>query len=150
MKQILEAWRQYSKGVTRLYHYSEYDSDDLVLDPEYFISGRNPFSKRDFATSGFPRTFFYTDLGNVEKQIASQKHLYYVDVPTDKIYNIEQDPESLREKSKGPYGLSLNFDELFQNIVSSGYLGAYYTIQVGSTGVVVWFEPIRVNKTEIR
>jgi len=149
MKLLLENWRKYKGGSMRLFHYSNFDGEEYVLDPEYFLTKRNPYSKRDYATSAYPRVFFYTDLDNVEQQIAAGRNLFYVDVNPEQIYDIMQDPGDLRSKSRGPYGLSLNFDELFQNIVDNGYHGAYYTIEGGQTEVVVWFDPISVQKTEV-
>jgi len=56
------------------------------------------------------------------------------------------DPDELKKLSSGPYGIGLNYDKLFQNIVTNGYIGAYYTI--GNMNVVVLFEPINVTKVE--
>jgi hypothetical protein len=149
MKLIFESWRKYSNGDARLYHYSSFDGEGFTLDPQYFLSKRNPYSKRDYAVSAYPRVFFYSDLDNVEEQVASGRNLFYTDVSSESVYDIMQDPEGLKSKSRGPYGLSLNFDELFQNIVDKGYDGAYYTIEDGKTGVVVWFKPIQVQKMEL-
>jgi len=149
MKLLLENWRKYTDGGMKLYHYSKFDGDSYTLDPQYFLTKRNPYSKRDYATSAYPRIFFYTDLDNVEQQVAGGRNLFYTEVKPEKIYDIMQDPDGLKSKSRGPYGLSLNFDELFQNIVDNGYAGAYYTIENGQTGVVVWFDPIVVQKMEV-
>ena len=148
MKQIIESWRGFAGATTKLYHYSELDDNSSVLDPQHFLTHRNPYTRRDYATSGFPRIFFYTDLDNVEEQIASGRNLYYAEVPTQQIYDIIADPDNLKDMSKGPYGLSLIFDKLFQNIVDQGYKGAYYNIG-NDAGVVVWFEPISVTKMEV-
>jgi hypothetical protein len=148
MKRILENWRQYAGDTSRIYHYSDADEDSIVLDPQRFLTHRNPYTKREYATSAYPRSFFYTDLSTAEKQIASGRKLYYADVPSQQIYDIVGDPERLKEKSKGPYGLALNFDELFQNIIGRGYKGASYNIGA-ETGVVVWLEPIKVTRMEI-
>jgi len=147
MRKILENWRQYADTTSRLYHYSEIDDSSIVLNPKHFLTHRNPYTKRDYATSDSPRIFFYTDLDNVEEQIASGRNLYYVDVSSQQVYDIIGDPDQLKEKSKGPYGLALNYDELFKNIIDQGYQGAYYKIGSG-TGVVVWFEPIEVTAME--
>lgn len=148
MKQILENWRQYAEGTSRLYHYSDADEASVVLNPQHFLTQRNPYTKRDYATSGQPRSFFYTDLEKVEEQVASGRNLYYVDVPSQQIYDIMTDPDRLKEKSKGPYGLALNFDELFQNIVDHGYKGANYSIGAG-INVVVWFEHVEITRMEV-
>ena len=148
MKQIIEGWRGFTNVATRLYHYSDLDEASTVLDPQRFLTHRNPYTRRDYATSGFPRIFFYTDLDNVERQIASGRNLYYAEVASQQIYDITADPDNLKDMSKGPYGLMLNFDELFQNIVDQGYKGAYYNIG-NDADVVVWFEPISVIRMEI-
>jgi len=148
MKQIIEGWRGFTNVASRLYHYSDLDVNSTVLDPQRFLTHRNPYTKRDYATSGFPRIFFYTDLDNVEEQIASGRNLYYAEVPSQQIYDITTDPDNLKDISKGPYGLTLIFDKLFQNIVDQGYKGAYYNIG-RDADVVVWFEPISVTKMEV-
>jgi len=149
MKLIFENWRKYNNAVATIYHYSRFDGNELTLDPQHFLTNRNPYSKRDYAVSAYPRIFFYTDLENVEEQVAAGRNVFRAEVNLESVYDIGQDTEGLKSKSKGPYGLSLNFDELFQNIVDKGYTGAYYTIENAQTGVVVWFEPIRVQKMEV-
>ena len=149
MKLIFENWRKYNDGPARLYHYSRLDDETQTLDPQYFLTNRNPYSKRDYAVSGYPRIFFYTDLDSVEEQVAAGRNLFYAEVNSKEIYDINQDAEDLKSTSRGPYGTTLNFDELFQNIVGRGYNGAYYTIEGGKTGIVVWFRPIEVQKMEV-
>jgi len=146
MRTILENWRKYTSGEVPLYHFSTADARSLILDPEYFLTKRNMYSRNDFKVSAYPRVFFYTDLDNTEEQVSSGATLYSATVSGDQIYDILEDPEDLRSVSRGPYGLALNYDELFQNIVDQGYNGAYYTISGGKIGVVVWFEPIEVFK----
>ena len=147
MKLLLENWRKYIDGNSiRLYHYSRFDKESVVLDPQYFLSHRNPYSKRDYAVSAYPRVFFYTDPENIEQQVSAGRNLFYVDVDSSAVYDINRDSEGLKDISKGPYGFTLNFDELFENIVDKGYSGAYYTIENGRIGVVVWFRPIEVKK----
>ena len=76
--------------------------------------------------------------------------MFSTNVPAEKIYDILEDPKELKNMSQGPYGLALNYDELFQNIIDHGYTGAYYTIGAGQIGIVVWFEPIKVTKMELK
>ena len=146
MQNLFENWRAYTTDEFRLYHFSKADEQKLTLDPAYFLTHRQSYSRKDYQMSSYPRTFFYVDLSDAEVIVSSSKKLYYVDVPADKIYDMMSDPDELKKTSKGPYGIGMDYDKLFQNIVTNGYIGAYYTI--GNMNVVVLFEPIDVTKVE--
>jgi hypothetical protein len=146
MENLFENWRAYTTDDFRLYHFSRAKEQEITLDPAYFLTHRQSYSRKDYQMSSYPRTFFYVDLNDAEAIVSSSKELYYADVPADKIYDMMSDPDEIKKISAGPYGHGLDYDKLFQNIVESGYIGAYYTI--GDMNVVVLFEPIEVTKVE--
>ena len=75
MKLLIENFKNYIQesnlsdfdngGMINLYHYTHRRNvegkDSLVLDPQYFVTSRGAYSKREWETSRYPRTFFYTD-----------------------------------------------------------------------------------------
>jgi hypothetical protein len=146
MKKLFENWRHYASDTVRLYHFSSADEPVLMLDPKYFLTHRQGYSRRDYQMSGYPRTFFYVDLNDAERLVSSTKKLYHVDVPSQKIYDMMEDSGDLKSMSKGPYDIGLDYDKLFQNIVDNGYIGAYY--KTNAMEVVVLFEPIEVAMSE--
>ena len=146
MKKLFENWRHYASDTVRLYHFSSTDAPVLILDPKYFLTHRQSYSRKDYQTSAYPRTFFYVDLNDAEKLVSSTKKLYHVDVPSQKIYDMMEDSDELKSNSKGPYDIGLDYDKLFQNIVDNGHIGAYY--KINAMEVVVLFEPIEVAMSE--
>ena len=177
MKKILEKWKKYllneslkSSGAMKLYHFSSAKEDQIVLDPEYFISKRGAYSRNDYRVSAYPRVFFYVDPEEAENIVKSQhRNLFVASVDASDIYNLMEDPEGLLSKSKKASGQtrpdytkifkSLMLEDLppenpeyakyFKPIREEGakkYRGVYYTIHGGDTQVVVWFEKVTANK----
>ena len=146
MKKLFENWRHYASDTVRLYHFSSANEPTLVLDPKYFLTNRQSYSRSEYQASAYPRIFFYVDLNDAEKLVSSTKKLYHVDVPSQKIYDMMEDSDDLKSMSKGPYDIGLDYDKLFQNIVDNGHIGAYY--KTNAMEVVVLFEPIEVAMSE--
>ena len=176
MKDLLRSWKKYLiqedlghynvGGKMRLYHYAKEDEDSLTLDPEYFLSNRSAFTRNDFGTSGLPRVFFYTNIDHAEAMVKSGRTLYSTFVSTNKIYDLDKDPEGLLKKSRGYADIprSADYDRVLRSIAGKPkvykyggefknlrepdkkpYTGAYYEFE-GGMHVVVWFEPIEVYK----
>ena len=149
-----EQWKEFLKegelssyltdGAVKLYHYSGADKPELTLDPEYFLSHRNSFSKREYERSQVPRTFFYVNLDESEK-ILKHKNLYETRVSGEKIYNLYKDPDGVLESSKQPGAFFVDYNKVF-NTIKENYEGAYY--KTPNFDVVAWFNPIKVQRSE--
>ena len=156
MKLLIENFKKYiseeslgdfsDEGMVNLYHYTNPRNadgkDSLVLDPQYFVTSRGAYSKREWETSRYPRTFFYTDYDNKEPIVDGA--LLSTSVPTNEIYDLKNDPEGYVEKHRHPtYGLRKQMEwETMMKDIHSSYRGIYYSI--GKPNVVAWFNPIEV------
>jgi hypothetical protein len=132
-------------GQVTLYHYSRVDADTVILDPKYFLSNRNSFSRREYEKSQVPRTFFYVDTTHAERIVSSGNALYTTTVPSSEIYNLKKDPEGILEASKQPGAYFIDFNKVL-NTIKEKYKGVFY--DTGGFDVVAWFESIEVNKGE--
>ena len=156
MKLLIENFKKYiseeslgdfsDEGIVNLYHYTNprnaEGKDSLVLDPQYFVTSRGAYSKREWETSRYPRTFFYTDYENKEPIVNGA--LLSTSVPTNEIYDLKKDPEGYMEKHRHPtYGMRKQMEwEWMMEDIHSSYKGIYYSI--GKPNVVAWFNPIEV------
>jgi hypothetical protein len=129
-------------GAVSLYHYSSTDADELVLDPNYFLSHRNSFSRREYERSQVPRTFFYVNLDESETILKHQK-LYETKVAGEKIYNLYKDPEKILKASRQPGAYFVDYNKAF-NTIKENYEGVYY--KTPGFDVVAWFKPIKVQR----
>ncbi len=85
---------------------------------------------REYETSTVPRTFWYVDLDQRERQVSSGRHLYYTTVPASDIYDFRNDPEGHKEMHRHPvYGLrkGVEWNEMLEHIRES-YAGIYYSL----------------------
>ncbi len=173
MKHLFESWRSFLltealgdydvNGMTRLYHYSKSEDDRLTLDPEYFLQHRHSYSRRDYEASDLARVFFYTNLDHAERMVKEGSSLFTVFVPTSQIYDLVQDPLGLIKKSIVPGRVTPDVDAVLRSLAGtprqskygpppelliepgqSDYRGAFY--RTGNMDIVVWFEPIEVEK----
>ena len=156
MKLLIENFKKYiseeslgdfsDEGMVNLYHYTNprnvEGKDSVILDPQYFVNSRGAYSKREWETSRYPRTFFYTDYENKEPIVNGA--LVSTSVPTNEIYDLKNDPEGYVEKHRHPtYGLRKQMEwETMMKDIHSSYKGIYYSI--GKPNVVAWFNPIEV------
>ena len=156
MKLLIENFKKYiseeslgdfsDEGMVNLYHYTNPRNvegrDSIILDPQYFVNSRGAYSKREWETSRYPRTFFYTDYENKEPIVNGA--LLSTSVPTNEIYDLKNDPEGYVEKHRHPtYGLRKQMEwETMMKDIHSSYKGIYYSI--GKPNVVAWFNPIEV------
>ena len=162
MKKLFENFKKFlteaaladynNNGTMTLYHYAKSKDNVLILDPKYFLSGRNTFTRNDFQASGLPRVFFYVNLDHAEDIVKQSRTLYTAVVNVDKVYDITKDPAGLKKEARNwptnIYGepiktapSSLNMDLLLRGIAEN-YSGAFY--ETNGMDVVVWFEPIEV------
>ncbi len=173
MKYLFENWRSFLltealsdyevNGAIRLYHYSKSSEQKLTLDPDYFLQHRHSYSRRDYEASDLPRVFFYTNLDHAERMVKEGSSLFSVFVPTNQIYDLAQDPLGLIKKSVVPGRVTPDVDAILRSLAGvprqskygappklliepgeSQYRGAFY--RTGNMDIVVWFEPIEVEK----
>jgi len=152
-KSVFTKWKNYLKegllatyennGMLVLYHYSNLKAEKIELDPDYFLSHRSTFSRREYEISQVPRTFFYVDLDQAEKIVKSNRTLYGVKVPLKQIYNLHLDPDNIKEQSipKGAY--FVDYNKVLETI-KENYNGVFYKLP--TMDVVAWFRPIIVQK----
>ena len=133
-------------GKTTLYHYAPVKAGEIEINPAEF--GKQRYSRREKERSTYPRSFFYVSLDQAESEVKSGKHLFTLDIPTDKLYSIKEDPNGLINSIRHPtYGFrnDIEWTELFETI-HEDYLGAYYSTP--TMDLVVLFEPVTANKME--
>jgi hypothetical protein len=172
MKKLFEDWRQvvseqtegtkglssfyglYQPGMVRLFHFTSAgrNSDSLVIDPNKF--GKNYYTRRDVNASGFPRSYFYTDVSHTEVGLVTggNESLFYVDVDQDKLYDCQGDPDKLAKKHKHETYARLEWDNLFRDVKENfNYTGMYYHLGYEPDGipVVMCFEPLEATKTTV-
>jgi len=119
-------------GSLTLYHYAPVDQEEIVVDPKYFAdtAKRSSFSMREYETSSVPRTFWYVDLEQRERQVSSGRHLYQATIPGNRIYDFRNDPEGHKEMHRhAVYGLrkGMEWDEMLEHIRES-YDGIFYSL----------------------
>ena len=166
MKDFLKSWKSYLiqenleqygvSGQLELYHFSRGQNDSIVLDPKYFLSDRNTFTRNDFQASNLPRVFFYINLDHAENIVKQSRTLYTTVVDANRVYDITKDPGGLKKEFRHwPTNIdgvpnktapaALDVDSLLKNIAES-YSGAFY--ETGGMDIVVWFEPIEVYRVK--
>ena len=131
-------------GKMTLYHYAQPDKDSLVLDPKF---KRGSHSTREYEVADTPRVFFYVDTDHRERFFLNRK-LYKVDVPTNRVYDLGEDPEDFIGQVRHPvYGLrkGMEWNTLLETIREK-YDGVFY--DTGRLHIVVWFRPIEVTRAE--
>ena len=114
MKKIMENFKEFlteekarkdlydQGGTMTLYHYAVPDMQSLVLDPKY---KRGSYSTREYEVANTPRVFFYVD-PNHQESFFTERKLYKVDVPTNRVYDLGEDPEDFIGQIRHPvYGL---------------------------------------------
>jgi hypothetical protein len=137
-----------SGGELILYHYAPVDAEQIIVDPKYFSdrAKRSSFSMREYETSTVPRTFWYVDLDQRERQVSSGRYLYSASVPIGEIYDFRNDPEGHREMHRHPvYGLRKGeeWNEMLEHIRES-YAGIYYSLS--NFDVVSLFIPYEATR----
>ena len=136
-------FREFVDNKIEIYHFSDIDQDEMVVDPKYF--GQNYFTKNDTKIP-IPRSFFYTNPQDSEV-FFKNKPLYKAVIDKDKIYDLSEDKLEYREKNRNN-GV-LDFFELLKNI-SKDYIGVSYRIHSGTMTVVSLFVPILAHRVRER
>jgi len=136
------------KGKVLLYHYAPVEESEIEIDPAHF--GKQRYSRREKEKSTYPRSFFYVSLDQAEGEVKSGKHLFTLEIPTNMLYSIKNDPDGLIDSIRHPtYGFrnDMEWTKLFKTIhQEKGYKGAYYSTP--RMDLVVLFEPVKAQKME--
>jgi hypothetical protein len=135
------------KGRVTLYHYAPVDIGKIEVDPHLF--GKQRYSRREKERSTYPRSFFYVSLDQAESEVKTGKFLFTLEIPTNMLYSIKDDPEGYMKSIRHPiYGFrnDIEWTELFKTIHDEGYKGAYYSTP--NMDLVVLFEPVKADKME--
>lgn len=130
-------------GKVTLFHYTNYlGGENEILDPVEGLKRMQTYSKREYATSNVPRTFFYLDPTEKEHYV-SAKHLYVAKVSPEDVYDLTVDADLIKDQwSNTSPG---NYNKLFEAIKEAGYKAAAYTV---NRDIVVYFEPLEVKRID--
>jgi len=163
MKELIDNWRVFLlqeslsdynvNGKMRLYHYSRSGEQNINLDPEYFLSDRHSYSRRDYNISDVPRVFFYANLDHAEKMVKQGSTLFTTFVSANDVYDLNLDPLELKRKTVSPERPVPDIDQVLKSLSGmdnfllpqgTSHKGVFYTS--GNMDIVAWFEPIFVEK----
>lgn len=120
MKELFENFRRFierdqsATEMMTIYHFTDSDKPELVIDPLKAQQNPNPHSKNEWNTSMVPRTFFYVDLEDKESFFNSS-HLYSTRIPAEEVYVLREDKKGLLKQVADEYG-RIDFDEFFRVI----------------------------------
>jgi hypothetical protein len=100
-------------GSVTLYHFSSIQPspDSFLLDPEYGKVNPRSYSVRDYASSGVPRLWFYTDPTEAEKDVKMGSTLYTTEVSANDICQLSDIIKTFKEKNSG---MPVNSDEILR------------------------------------
>lgn len=98
-----------------LYHFTNADID--ILKTEFF--GQNYYTKNDSQYS-LPRLFFYDSPIPKEYYLKGSKYCYTVNIPKNRIYNLDIDNLNIKEK------FQYDIDGILEYI-SKNYIGCCYS-----------------------
>ena len=137
-------------GRVKLYHFTRRDQGpSFVIDPEKAKTQRGSYSRREFATSPTPRTFFYLDAAEREQGLKSRigQHLYVATVRADEVYNLRTDPLGIIGESRNIGGV-IDFTEVFRAVRGAGFSGVYYN-PAGHFHTVAMLVPVDAQKQDV-
>tara|TARA_B100000131_G_scaffold227187_1_gene218789 strand:+ start:1065 stop:1577 length:513 start_codon:yes stop_codon:yes gene_type:complete len=163
MKKIMENFKKFLTeaqkddyvvgGEIMLFHYAPVDAEAIVVDPKYFAdrAKRSSFTMREYETSTVPRTFWYVDPQQRERQVAQGRKLYQATIPAGEIYDFRNDPEGYKKKHSHPiYKLRKGgeWNTMLEDIRDS-YSGVYYSLNAFDVvSLFVPYEATRVSPEE--
>jgi len=145
---------RYDRGGTlTLYHYAPTNQEEIIVDPKYFAdkAKRSSFSMREYETSTVPRTFWYVDLEQKERQVSSGRYLYQATILANRIYDFRNDPEGHKEMHRHRvYGLrkGMEWNDMLEHIRES-YDGIFYSLSgFDVVSLFIPYEATRVGEDE--
>ena len=140
-------------GEIILFHYAPVDAEEIIVDPKYFAdrAKRSHFTRNEYETSSVPRTFWYVDPRQRERQVASGRKLYQAAIPATEIYDFRNDPEGYKKKHSHPiYKLrkGVEWNTMLEDIRDS-YAGVYYSLNAFDVvSLFIPYEATRVSPEE--
>lgn len=154
-RQLSEFVGKYEPGVIRLFHFHGgkfAKEDSFMIDPQHFVKNFQSYSRRDWETSMYPRSFYYTDPEDIESSLMSGKQLFYVDVPASGIYDFKNDSslnQYLKKHRHKIYGLrkGVEWEDVF-NELGSNHDGIFYTLGENGPPVVAYFKPLEAKRMD--
>jgi len=163
MKKIMENFKKFLTeaqkgdyevgGELMLFHYAPVDAEAIIVDPKYFAdrAKRSHFTRNEYETSTVPRTFWYVDPKQRERQVASGRQLYQAIIPAGEIYDFRNDPEGYKKKHSHPiYKLrkGVEWNTMLEDIRDS-YAGVYYSLNAFDVvSLFIPYEATRVSPEE--
>jgi hypothetical protein len=127
-------------GKLKVYHYTfsgGTPKGGMKIDPKRF--GKNPHTRGDL--SGPKRSYYYVDAKKREP-FFQDGTLYEAEVDASRVYDLNMDPDGLKDAARAENGGILNVDNLLDDISrSKTYDGIYYQSSDG-LGVVAMFKPV--------
>ena len=163
MKKIMQNFKKFlteaqksdyeSAGEIMLFHYAPVDEGSIVVDPKYFAdrAKRSSFTMREYETSTIPRTFWYVDPQQRERQVAQGRKLYQATIPAGEIYDFRNDPEGYKQKHSHPiYKLrkGVEWNTMLEDI-RDRYAGVYYSLNAFDVvSLFIPYEATRVSPEE--
>ena len=163
MKKLMENFKKFlteaqkgdyeAGGELMLFHYAPVDAESIIVDPKYFAdrAKRSSFTMREYETSTVPRTFWYVDPQQRERQVAQGRQLYQATISAGEIYDFRNDPEGYKPKHRHPiYKLRKGeeWNTMLEDIRSK-YSGVYYSLRAFDVvSLFIPYEAIRVSPEE--
>ena len=125
-------------GMVTLYHYTDLKPNrrgNVKLNSSEASKRPHQYSMSELRAAGTPRVFYYVDPQNVHQDVGiSTDFLYKVEMPADKIYPLEEDPNGMKAQVQ-PW----NLDSYISVVKKAGYSGGYY--ETGQLEVVILWVP---------
>lgn len=118
----------------KLYHFSNKDIKDKIS-VNFFGNNSYSFNDKKYNVN---RSFFYTSKNIPEYHLEGSKYCYIVNIDDDKIYNLIDDKENLKQKFTDITNLLL--------YIKSKYLGVLYNV---GFDVVCLFDNINFLNQEV-
>lgn len=126
-----------------LEHYS-HQPDLEQIDPKFHGTGvKGEESKRKRNPDWVDRSYHYLAGTTPEANVGALPHKYLSQVPVNKVYDYQKDPDKLKQKSM--WGSSLDRNLYEKNIKEAGYHGYINHGAPGMGSVVALFHPVDVH-----
>ena len=112
----------------------------------------NEGNLKDYDLGGVIPLYHYSKsdadtIAQAENIVAQSRTLYTTQVPASSVYNLKKDPDEILKKSSPPGAFFVDYNKVFDTI-KENYQGVFY--DVGSFDVIAWFEPLSVDKKEVK
>lgn len=105
-----------------LFHFSDNQSNEMVTEPKMF--GDNSYTRGDQKVSPEPRTFFYTNPQQVQKDSPAlqSKRMFITTVDAGKVYDLAKNEQGYGKDENG----TVSIDKMIVDAKSNGWEGVRY------------------------